>query len=77
MVIWRFTAGGISDGLFNGGGVLVHGQAAGGSGNDGARGVVLDGSGRVVVAGRSVGGGGDAGGDGVAGGCVGGRAVGR
>ncbi len=54
MVIWRFTSGGILDGLFNGSGVLVHGQAAGGSGNDGARGVVLDGSGRLVVAGRSV-----------------------
>ena len=55
MAIWRFTTGGALDGLFNGSGYLVHGQAAGGSGNDGARGIVRDGNGRLVVAGRSVG----------------------
>ena len=54
MVTWHFTAAGALDGHFNGTGFLVQDGAAGGNGNDGARGVVLDAAGRLVVAGRSV-----------------------
>jgi uncharacterized delta-60 repeat protein len=55
MVVWRFGSDGTPDGSFGGTGALVHGGAAGGSnGNDGARGVVIDGGDRIVIAGRSV-----------------------
>ncbi len=55
MVVWRFGSDGRLDGTFGGTGVLVHGAAAGGSAaNDGARGVTIDGSNRIVIAGRSV-----------------------
>ncbi|MBK6780834.1 MAG: hypothetical protein IPG75_14870 [Gemmatimonadetes bacterium] len=59
----RFTAGGILDGLFNGGGVLVHGQSGGRQRQRRRpRRVVLDGSGGWCWPARSVGRGGDAGG---------------
>jgi uncharacterized delta-60 repeat protein len=55
MVVWRFGSDGRLDGAFGGTGFLLHGGAAGGTGgNDGARGIVIDGSDRIVVAGRSV-----------------------
>lgn len=53
MVMWRYNANGTLDTGFNGSGFMVHDNAAGGSGDDGGRALVLDSSGRMVVTGYS------------------------
>ncbi|MCZ6690315.1 MAG: hypothetical protein O7H41_11970 [Planctomycetota bacterium] len=53
MVIWQYTSGGTLDTAFNGQGWVVHDNAAGGGGFDIGVGIVLDASGRILVAGYS------------------------
>ncbi|MFN0061753.1 MAG: beta strand repeat-containing protein [Myxococcaceae bacterium] len=59
MAVWRFNPDGTADTSFNGVGLVSNDGAAGGSGEDVAAGIVLDGSGNVVVTGYSTSAGGD------------------
>jgi uncharacterized delta-60 repeat protein len=59
MVIWRYNADGTLDTTFGVNGFVVHGNAAGGFGDDSGKAIALDPSGRIVVAGRSRNRGGD------------------
>jgi uncharacterized delta-60 repeat protein len=51
--VWRLLSSGALDTTFNGTGVVLHDSAAGGSGEDIAIGITLDGAGRIVVTGYS------------------------
>ena len=53
MVIWRYNADGTLDTTFDADGIVVHNGAAGGNGDDGGNAIVLDSSGRILVAGLS------------------------
>jgi uncharacterized delta-60 repeat protein len=53
MAIWRFNDDGLFDAGFNGVGYLTHNGAAGGSGIDEGRAIVVDGSGGMLVGGHS------------------------
>ena len=59
MVLWAFDSSGALDGTFGTGGVVVHDNAAGGSGHDRGRGIAIDAAGGVLVAGSSFAIGGD------------------
>ncbi|MCZ6689014.1 MAG: hypothetical protein O7H41_05375 [Planctomycetota bacterium] len=54
MVTWAYDMNGQLDPTFGVGGLLVHDSAAGGSGWDQGSDVIVDGSGRILVAGSSV-----------------------
>lgn len=53
MAVWRYDPTGSPDPTFGSGGVVVHGNAAGGDGDDEAYGITLDAAGRILVAGYS------------------------
>ena len=53
MVIWRYQSNGALDTSFNGIGYITHNSAAGGNGNDIGNAILLDRSGRILVAGCS------------------------
>ena len=53
MTVWRLNADGTLDASFNGQGWIVHDNAAGGSGKDLGRAIILDPSSRILVAGSS------------------------
>ena len=53
MVVWRFKADGTIDTTFNGSGITVQNNAAGGSGDDSGNAIAVDSQGRILVAGSS------------------------
>lgn len=53
MVVWKLTSSGNLDSSFNGTGIFVHNNAAGGSLHDQGSGIALDNLGKIVVAGFS------------------------
>ena len=53
MVIWRYDIFGNLDASFGTGGVVVHHNTAGGSGNDLGKSITVDDQGRILVAGHS------------------------
>ena len=55
MVIWRYNPDGTLDTSFNGQGYVVHGNASGGNGHDVGNAIIIDSSGKILVAGSSVG----------------------
>ncbi len=55
LAIWRFNTDGSLDTSFNSTGFVTHNGAAGGSGDDDGRDIVLDSNDRLVVVGRSFG----------------------
>ncbi len=55
MVIWRFNSNGTLDSTFDFDGIVVHGNAAGGNGDDKGFSITLDSQGRILVAGYSEG----------------------
>ncbi|MCZ6690481.1 MAG: hypothetical protein O7H41_12845 [Planctomycetota bacterium] len=59
MVIWRYDAMGTLDPGFGTGGLVVHDNAAGGSGDDFGRGITTDLANRILVIGSSTNAGGD------------------
>ena len=52
-IVWRYDATGTLDASFAAGGVFVHADAAGGTGGDLCRDIVLDASGRILIGGQS------------------------
>lgn len=53
MVIWRYNSNGTLDNTFNGDGVAVHHNAAGGDGDDFGSAIVIDSAGKILVTGSS------------------------
>jgi uncharacterized delta-60 repeat protein len=53
MVIWRYNTDGSLDASFGADGVVVHDDAAGGSGYDGGSAISIDAAGQILVAGHS------------------------
>jgi uncharacterized delta-60 repeat protein len=53
MVIWRFNADGTPDTSFNGSGVVVYDNVAGGSGDDSGNAIAIDSQDRVLVTGST------------------------
>ena len=53
MVIWRYKADGSLDESFDGDGIVVHHNAAGGNGYDAGEAITLDAAGKILVAGWS------------------------
>ena len=53
MAIWRYNTDGTLDTTFNGNGIAVHNDAAGGNGNDYGNAISFDSSDKIVVAGNS------------------------
>jgi uncharacterized delta-60 repeat protein len=53
MIIWKLTTSGTLDTTFNGSGIFVHDNAAGGNLNDQGNDIALDGNGKIIVVGFS------------------------
>ncbi|MCZ6689075.1 MAG: delta-60 repeat domain-containing protein [Planctomycetota bacterium] len=53
-VVWRYNATGLIDATFGTGGFVLHDNAAGGIGCDIPGGIIIDGTGRIVVGGLSL-----------------------
>ncbi|MDB2426080.1 hypothetical protein N9W41_00890, partial [bacterium] len=53
MTVWRYNPDGSLDTTFDGDGIFVHDNAAGGSGSDIGYGVAIDSKGRIVIVGES------------------------
>ncbi len=53
MVVLCFDDTGTLDASFDGDGIFVHGNAAGGDGHDGGESILIDGSGRLLICGHS------------------------
>ena len=54
MVVWRYTSAGALDTSFDGDGIAVFDNAAGGNGDDWGQGITIDDQGRILVSGGSV-----------------------
>lgn len=54
MVIWKYDTNGVLDPTFGTAGIVVHNNAAGGNGDDGAGPLVIDSYGKILVTGYSV-----------------------
>jgi uncharacterized delta-60 repeat protein len=53
MVVWRFNANGTLDTTFNGSGIVVRDNTAGGNGDDSGRAIAIDSDGGILVTGSS------------------------